>query len=197
MQGTSFCLGRLVPDPVRSPFGIRLYRLLTSPCDRFFSTTYVAEIYETSHALDVGTSRPSTTLPHNADPATRAGSRAMFLHSCFSFFCSIVMPFLVTSLVSIAGHGSSPSLDRRSRFANAQGTYALSWSESTMERLSRRLPTIPFQWLDLNLLWAMAHVAFAVLMFSTFFVGSVWSATLVITLVGFSCRFPPALNHSL
>lgn len=111
----------------------------------------------------------------------------MFLHSCFAFLCSIVLPFLVTSLVPL-NSGSSPSLARRSRFSDAQGTYALSWSESTLERIMQQLPTVPFQWLDLTLLWAMAHVAFSLLMFSTFFVGSVWSATLVLTLVGFSCK---------
>lgn len=119
----------------------------------------------------------------------------MFLQACFSFFCAIVLPFLVSSFVPVASaDGTTTSLGPswqqryRTRHAGANGTYAISWTESTIERLLRRLPTIPFQWLDLNLLWAFAHVAFAVLMFSTWFVGSVWSATLLLTLVGFSCE---------
>jgi hypothetical protein len=68
----------------------------------------------------------------------------------------------------------------------------MAWSESILDKLlnSRFTPTLPFQWLDLSLLWMIAHLFFATLMFSTYIVTRVWSATLVIALLGFCCRCP-------
>ncbi|CAD6566115.1 MAG: hypothetical protein CYPHOPRED_000358 [Cyphobasidiales sp. Tagirdzhanova-0007] len=151
----------------------------------FFSTTYIAEIYETRQPTptDPSTSASYTNaaLPHEADPGTRAGSRAMFLQSLFSFVMSVLLPFFVNSLVP-----SNSSAARQARLPDDRGAYALNWTDSAVARLSGLLPTLPIPWLDLNLLWAISHVVFAVLMFATWLVGAVWSATLILTLVGFS-----------
>lgn len=112
----------------------------------------------------------------------------MFLHSIFAFVMSIVLPFFVSSSAS----GTRQNGIRKARLSDAHGTYAINWSDSPFSQFLQRLPTIPFPWLDLRLLWAVSHAVFAVLMFSTWIVGSVWSGTLMLTLLGFSCelRYP-------
>jgi solute carrier family 45 protein 1/2/4 len=184
----------------------------------FFSTTYVAEIYSSSHpVLGTPAGSPSTTLPHEADPGTRAGSRAMFLQSVFTFIMSIILPFFVNSSAYLSRSSNSPSKHdsslpnpvashsnhSRSKVRLSNDHAATSERSSTaslgrytkpntdhpfLDRILERLPTIPFPWLDLDLLWAISHVAFAVLMFSTWFVGAVWSATLILSLLSFSCK---------
>lgn len=135
-------------------------------------------------------STPGVTSLHEANPATRAGSRAMFLQAVFSFACSVILPFFTVSLVTSdvsTGRQSRPSVDHSSSYRNPR----MAWSESILDKLlnSSFTPNLPFQWLDLSLLWMIAHIFFATLMFSTYFVTQVWSATLVIALLGFCCRF--------
>ena len=140
-----------------------------------------------THATDGVPSSIDTGL-RDSDPGTRAGSRALFLQSIVAFTASVVIPFCVVSGVSTASNG------RRHRLVDEQGTtYALSWSGSSnalVEQLLRYMPTLPFQWLDLTRLWLISHIAFAVLMFATWFVGAVWSATTLLTVLGLCCKQP-------
>lgn len=170
----------------------------------FFSTTYVAEIYQTAYEIQ----QPAVDkigASHGSDPATRAGSRAMFLQAVFSFVCSVVLPFLTTSLVPTVFASNTGPNARRVRTSDDEdrdrsyNNTRMAWSESILDKIlnSRFFPTIPFPWLDLSLLWMIAHLFFAVLMFSTYIVSRVWSATLVIAMLGFcwavTCWAPTSL----
>lgn len=153
----------------------------------------MAEIYQAAHDIQQPPT-PGVTSPHEADPATRAGSRAMFLQAVFSFACSVILPFFTTSLVPMVASSGNGSNGRHSRTSTDQDRKyrnpRLAWSESILDKIlnSRFLPTLPFPWLDLSLLWMIAHIVFALLMFSTYVVSHVWSATLIITLLGFCCK---------
>lgn len=195
MQSASVHVGRLVSHTVRIVFTLSEPQHFTElKLHSFFSTTYVAEIYQSVHDFEAPKT-PTTVSPHEADPATRAGSRAMFLQAVFSFACSIILPFLTASLIPSnlsSANGTNarkvrPSTDEDVGFMRRN---RLAWSESILDKIlnSRFMPTLPFPWLDLSLLWMISHIFFAILMFGTYFVGRVWSATLIITLLGFCCK---------
>lgn len=169
--------------------------------DSFFSTTYVAEIYQNVHDFETPKA-PTATSPHEADPATRAGSRAMFLQAVISFACSVILPFLTAPLVPAGVSANAAGSHRRSSVDEDIGfrrNTRMAWSESILDKIlnSRFIPTLPLAWLDLTLLWMMAHLFFAFLMFSTFFVSRVWSATLIIALLGFSCKLVQISSNQL
>lgn len=194
LQSPGFHLGRMVSDTVRRLYYPNVNAAESFVFDSFFSTTYVAEIYQNVH--DFETPKATTaTSPHEADPATRAGSRAMFLQAVISFACSVILPFLTAPLVP-AGVSVSGGLGHRKARSSVDEDIGfrrntrMAWSESILDKIlnSRFIPTLPLAWLDLTLLWMIAHLFFAFLMFSTFFVSRVWSATLIIALLGFSCK---------
>lgn len=130
----------------------------------FFSTTWIAEIY--AHAQGEPDFATAPTLVR--DLGTRAGTRALFLHSLVALTTSIVVPSLVATT------GETPYLRQPSS------------EQSLFARVAHFLPTLPFAWLNLPLLWTISNGVFSVLLLSTWFAGdSVARASFLIAAMGF------------
>lgn len=95
----------------------------------------------------------------------------MLFHSIVSLSTSIFLPFLI-----------APFSDSPATYAsNFRTTSPLAWS-----KWRSHLPTIPFAWLSLSLLWTLSNGLFSFLLLSTWFASSVGSASLIIAATGFS-----------
>lgn len=127
----------------------------------FYGSTWVGEIYR-RHEVP-GTGGDALT------DVGRAGSRAFIIFSCFSFLCSIVMPWMV----------QSPEDDEK-------GSYTPRPPQSlkaTVNRVKRSKPT-------LLTAWTVANIIFACSMVFAPFVRSVRFATVIIAF----CAVPWAVT---
>ncbi|KAJ3515315.1 hypothetical protein NLJ89_g1827 [Agrocybe chaxingu] len=125
----------------------------------FYTSIYVGDLYKRSQPHP-GSDEAAAALDAEA---TRLGSRALFYSALVSLFANLVMPAFVTEA---AGGG---------RGRNSGATW---WD---------RVCRIPRQMqMHLATVWAASHFVFASCMFATFFTQSVWGATLIVTVTGFS-----------
>ncbi|KAJ2923915.1 hypothetical protein H1R20_g13179, partial [Candolleomyces eurysporus] len=124
----------------------------------FYSTLYVGDLHKQVSPLPT-TDEARASLDAEA---TRLGSRALFFSSVVALAANILLP----SFVPEAKSGKE--------------------DESTSGFWKRicKVPTV--LQIHLATLWAASHVIFAGCMFATFFVHSVWGATILITITGFS-----------
>lgn len=95
---------------------------------------------------------------------TRLGGRTQFYSAILSLFTNIALPFFVFTA------------ETRTSSGNANGFY-----EVKKKGVKDRIPKV-----HLATLWAASHAIFAVCMIATWFVSSVWAATCIMTLTGFS-----------
>ncbi|BGP23963.1 hypothetical protein JCM10295v2_002864 [Rhodotorula toruloides] len=169
---------KTLPRPIRQVFNVQFTGWIGWFPILFFSTTWVAEIYVKSHTTSGATDLASASEEMRA-AATRAGTRAMLWHSVVSLATSILLP----PLVATTPNSTSPSQGERSRTSyGGRGS-----SQSPLEVVKRVLPSIPFTWLSLPLLWAISNAFFAFLLFGgTWMASSVGGASSVIAAAGFS-----------
>lgn len=128
----------------------------------------MAETYVKAHSYDtIGESPPKIQLD-----ATRAGSRAMLLHSLASLFASIIVPLIVAPSIPFESSRCDSSA-RRSR------------AHSFKRRIKRWLPCGQISWLTLELVWTFSNACFALLLFATWLASSVSFASVIVALMGF------------
>lgn len=163
---------RTLPRPIQQVFNVQFAGWIGWFPVLFFSTTWVAEIYVKTRWGDAGTELAQAP-DEVREMATRAGTKAMLWHSVVSLVTSIVLPPLVAPSVPASKN------ERGGGFSSAT-------TSSTLDRLRRFLPRVPFAWLSLPLLWAMSNTLFSVLLLSTFFAKSVGSASFIVATAGFA-----------
>ncbi|TEB23029.1 MFS general substrate transporter [Coprinellus micaceus] len=122
----------------------------------FYSTLYVGDLHKQNSPV------PATDEARKLldAEATRLGSRALFFSSLLALLANVALPAFV------------PEAKTQER----------DYEQSLWERL--RIPKM-FQ-VHLATLWAASHIIFAGCMLATFFTHTVWGATVLITVTGFS-----------
>ncbi|RXW15447.1 hypothetical protein EST38_g10394 [Candolleomyces aberdarensis] len=124
----------------------------------FYSTLYVGDLHKQVSPLPA-TDEARASLDAEA---TRLGSRALFFSSVVALAANILLPSFVPEAKSAKEDESTGGF----------------W---------KRICKVPaVLQIHLATLWAASHVIFAGCMFATFFVQSVWGATILITVTGFS-----------
>ncbi|GAA5822156.1 hypothetical protein JCM11251_004876 [Rhodosporidiobolus azoricus] len=162
---------KTLPRPIRQVFNVQFTSWIGWFPVLFFSTTWVAETYlraSSDPSADLASAPASVR-----EAATRAGTKAMLWHSVVSLVTSILIPPLVDS-------GDGKTNDGRGRYRSRGGGHP-QW-----EQVKRYLPSLPFTWLSLPLLWTLSNFLFASLLFSTWFASSVAGATVVLATMGFA-----------
>ncbi|KAI8331943.1 major facilitator superfamily domain-containing protein [Chlamydoabsidia padenii] len=133
----------------------------------FYSTTWVAEIYDKTALQHPSPNGSSDTVGQ----ATRAGSLAFLVYSIVSLVASFFIPLLVKS----SQHRSHDD-DHLFEF-NIYGKHVT----FSLERYTRSL-----QCLTLPRMWTISHFIFCIAMLSTILVSDVVAASLVIGICGLS-----------
>ncbi|KWU47353.1 hypothetical protein RHOSPDRAFT_6124, partial [Rhodotorula sp. JG-1b] len=174
---------KTLPRPIRQVFHVQFTGWIGWFPILFFSTTWVAEIYVKSLAGAAPGAELATATDVVREAATRAGTRAMLWHSVVSLVVSIVVPPLVSSDDNSPASMPHPTPSARRRAAfGGRNKDAPRW----LVIAKRFLPSIPFQWLTLPLLWAVSNAVFSLLLIGgTWTAKSVWSASFVVAAAGF------------
>ncbi|KAF9036322.1 major facilitator superfamily domain-containing protein [Panaeolus papilionaceus] len=147
---------RTLPHTIQQICFIQLFAWIAWFPILFYSTIYVGDFHKRNS--------PLPDSPQEQDildtEATRLGSRALFYSALISLFLNLVLPAFVTETAGKASpRASSPQ-----------------WGLVIPPRLKVHLSTM----------WAIGHLILSACMFATFFVDSVWGATTIITITGFS-----------
>ncbi|KAF8994064.1 major facilitator superfamily domain-containing protein [Cyathus striatus] len=132
----------------------------------FYTTIYVGDLHKRASPM------PQTDEEQAAldTEATRLGSRALFCSSVLSLLMNVILPAFV------AEAAETP------RSADGRG-----WADRSGKKWWEKLLVVPRR-LQVHLasLWAVSHGIFAACMLATFFTESVFGATILITVTGFS-----------
>ncbi|KAG6827803.1 hypothetical protein H0H92_010409 [Tricholoma furcatifolium] len=129
----------------------------------FYTTIYIGDLYRRSTPISA-----STTIDERNAEATRLGTRALFYSSVLSLFLNIILPaFVATS--------TKRARTQQQRTSSSSGKGIWSWFQIP-ERMKVKLAT----------LWAMSHLVLAGCMLSTLFTDSVFGATILMSITGFS-----------
>ncbi|KAL1921966.1 uncharacterized protein VTP21DRAFT_10608 [Calcarisporiella thermophila] len=165
-----------LPKPVQRLCNVQFFAWMGWFPFSFYSTTWIAEIYAKNNA-DAVVSVPSGD---KVGSATRSGSYAMLINSVISLLSSFLLPVFVkpttrntrrnSRMVSAASSASSANIFRR-----AWGRVQLAFGR-----------VLPLDFLTLPRTWTASHFLFFLAMFSTFFVGDVTGATVIIAICGMS-----------
>ncbi|KAI7883564.1 MFS general substrate transporter [Lichtheimia hyalospora FSU 10163] len=156
-----------LPTPIRRICNVQFFAWFGWFPFLFYSTTWVAEIYDET-ALDGSGSGDDTS--DAVGQATRAGSFAFLVYSLVSLGASFVLPLIVT-----------PSYDDQKKAAPSfqiciRGkTYTITPSKY-----------LKIKYLNIQRAWTASHFIFLIAMFSTFFVSNVAGASIVIGVCGIS-----------
>jgi solute carrier family 45 protein 1/2/4 len=158
----------------------------------FYSTTYVAEVMakEVGHTPDI-------------DKATRAGSLALLIYSFVAIIAGTLLPYLSARDRRLLRPESEKAHDEDEDSEDEEDvemdrirTMVREWkAEAARHGRPLKLPTsmsadstvgqmliaVPFM---LRNIWTAGLLLFAVIMGSTFFITTVWQATVAIALVG-------------
>ncbi|RXK42648.1 solute carrier family 45, member 1/2/4 [Tremella mesenterica] len=140
----------------------------------FYSTTYVAEVM----AHEIG-------REPDIDKATRAGSLALLIYSFVAIGAGTLLPYLNARdrrLLKPPTEKIEDDEDEEDEEMDRIREMVRQWkAEAAREGRPLRLPTMPFM---LRNIWTAGLLLFAILMGLTFFVSTVWQATVLISLVG-------------
>ncbi|KAF6760581.1 sucrose transporter [Ephemerocybe angulata] len=126
----------------------------------FYSTLYVGDLHKQTSPIPE-TDEARTLLDAEA---TRLGSRALFLSSVLALLANVLLPAFVPEAKALQMDGRELDNPWWKRFTQVP------------KRLQVHLAT----------LWAASHLIFAGCMLATFFTHTVWGATVLITVTGFS-----------
>ncbi|GAA5987039.1 hypothetical protein JCM10908_001002 [Rhodotorula pacifica] len=174
---------KTLPRPIRQVFNVQFTGWIGWFPILFFSTTWVAEIYVKTRAGAASGAELATASDDVREAATRAGTHAMLWHSVVSLVTSIVVPPLVRT---DEGKAASSPVGTASRRRGGGGLDSRNEEPQWLVVAKRFLPSVPFHWLTLPLLWAVSNGIFSFLLVAgTWIAGSVWSASFVIAAAGF------------
>ncbi|KAF5324984.1 hypothetical protein D9619_009553 [Psilocybe cf. subviscida] len=129
----------------------------------FYSTLYVGDLHKRASPSPTDDEARAALDAQ----ATRLGSRALFFSALLSLFVNLALPMFVTEAAS----AGTPL----TRLGKQQKSW---WARITHVPRGMQL--------HLSTLWAVSHLVFSMCMMATFFTHSVWGATLIITVTGFS-----------
>ncbi|KAJ8523423.1 hypothetical protein ONZ45_g135 [Pleurotus djamor] len=151
----------------------------------FYATTYIGQImaYELKKEPD-------------PDVATRRGEFAMLLFSIVSVVSGTVLPHLASRDRRLMTHRGD--VDQDAEISRIRNTIREWRAEAAQQGQPLRLPVMPFL---LRNIWTGAMLLFTFLTFSTFFITTVFQATIMISLVGIcwsvACWVPFAIIMEL
>ncbi|GAA5882172.1 hypothetical protein JCM16303_002262 [Sporobolomyces ruberrimus] len=171
---------RTIPKPIQSVFNVQFTSWLGWFPVLFFTTTWIAEIYVTT-LKPVSYSELAEAPTTIQEDATRAGTTAMFYHSCVALITSILIPPLISPTYSSTYTSSSPP----SRTHPYGASISSSTTNDFLTKLKRFFP-IPVPGLSLPLLWTFSTGLFGSLLLMCSAIQSVQGATVVIALIGFN-----------
>jgi solute carrier family 45 protein 1/2/4 len=159
---------RTLPRPVRRVCYVQIFAFMGWFPFLFYSTTWVGEIMakELNQEPDV-------------DKATRAGAFAMFWYSIVAVIAGTLLPYLASRDNRLLKETDDESPDVE--IVRIRETVRQWKAEAAREGRQLQLPVMPFM---LRNIWTGALLLFSVVMMSTFFITTVWQASIAISIVG-------------
>ncbi|KAG8823677.1 hypothetical protein FRC17_009261 [Serendipita sp. 399] len=160
-----------LPKPIRRVCMVQIFAFIGWFPFLFYATVWVGEVM----AYEIGRD------PTVAD-ATRAGELALLISSIVSVVVGTVLPYIAQRDTRLLSKGDDDE-DEDEEVSRIRAMVR-SW-KAEAARMGRplHLPAMPFM---LRNIWTGGLLLFGILMMSTFFVTTVWQATVVIALVGIS-----------
>ena len=173
----------------------------------FYITTYIGEIY-TEPFFESNPHLSEAETDALWERGTRLGTRALLVYALTTFSSSVVLPFLVASSYKapelpprtpMTPGARTPATPLTPHTPGGQSigggggyfgyqpyTDASSKADKNRHPVMRllRIRNIEIRWLTLRRAWMLSHYLFALLMFATFFVRDVTSATVLVGLIG-------------
>lgn len=135
----------------------------------FYCTTWIGELWVQPYF----TENPNMTMEEiNAiyEKSTRVGTFALLVWAITSLIANVFLPFIVAP----THQPSTP----------APSNHSMHSSKSYTTRVDRFLDALVIPWLTLQRAWMISIVIFAVSLFSTFFITSPTTATVVVGVIG-------------
>ncbi|ORX36430.1 major facilitator superfamily domain-containing protein [Kockovaella imperatae] len=161
-----------LPKPVRRVCIVQIAAFMGWFPYLFYSTTYVAHVMadELGHEPDL-------------DKATRAGSLALLIYSFVAIVAGTLLPYLASRDRRLLGaiDAGGETDDEEADLEQIREQVRQWKAESARHGKPLKLPTMPFM---LRNIWTAGLLLFAAIMASTFFIRTVWQATVAIALVG-------------
>ncbi|WVF66722.1 hypothetical protein IAT40_001464 [Kwoniella sp. CBS 6097] len=170
-----------LPKPVRRVCIVQIAAFMGWFPYLFYSTTYVAEVmtHELGHQPDI-------------DKATRAGSLALLIYSFVAIIAGTLLPYLnardrrllkpMSEKLRDGETNNDESEDEDDVEMERIREMVQQWkAEAAREGRPLKLPRMPFM---LRNIWTAGLALFGILMGTTFFITTVWQATVMIALVG-------------
>ncbi|EJU06217.1 MFS general substrate transporter [Dacryopinax primogenitus] len=159
-----------LPKPVRRVCYVQVFSFMGWFPFLFYSTTWVGEVMAQEIDADP-----------DVDTATRAGELAMLFYSIMAVVAGTLLPYLAARdqrLLEVVKDEREDAEIARIRIM------VHSWKiEAARKGEPLKLPTMPFM---LRNIWTGALLLYTAVMMSTFFVKTVFQATIAITLLGIS-----------
>ncbi|KZO99261.1 hypothetical protein CALVIDRAFT_477540 [Calocera viscosa TUFC12733] len=158
---------RTLPPKIRQICMIQFFNWIAWFPILFYSSEWVGEIYTRSQVVE----GRSATDPAVVSEAMRVGSEALFWQSAVVLTATVLLPILVAF--------AEEALARRGSASNRS-----KWSDSWIPSAVLRVFSLPY-------LWAVCHLLFAIMMFLTYIIDSVWGASCILAVLG----IPSAVNN--
>lgn len=164
----------------------------------FYSTTYIGQLY-VNPIFDKHPDLSEDDIDKAWAEATRIGTFALLIYAIVSFTANIILPLMVVPTykqivvpepVVPDSPPEEPELTRRMSFSSMPfGTSSEPLIDSHSLRKGEKkdlLSMLQIPGLTLRRMWLLAHLLFAICMFSTFFIYTSQAATVDIGIVGIS-----------
>ncbi|PFH53502.1 hypothetical protein AMATHDRAFT_54630 [Amanita thiersii Skay4041] len=165
----------------------------------FYTTIYIGDIHKNAILASSVSPLSSQERAELDAEATRLGSRALFYSALVSLFGNVVLPYFVYGAdcvdechgrgkgrdpqeLHLDTDGAAPSIHQTLPTADhaKRGWLRFPWRMLTSFRVPQKLK------IHLATLWGISHLVVAGCMFGTFITSSVFGASLLITITGFS-----------
>jgi solute carrier family 45, member 1/2/4 len=171
----------------------------------YYSTTYIGQIY-VNPIFEEHRNLSDEDINKAWEAATRIGSFALLVNAIICFTSNIVLPLIIVpsynriEVPAAVRHrerrgslSDSPDnvvyeslLDHGNNRDGGETTLNKKEKKSKMAWFSATLQKLRIPGLTLRRTWLFSHVLFALCMFSTIFITSIWAATVVIGIIGIS-----------
>ena len=157
----------------------------------FYITTYIGQL----HVNPIFAENPNLS-PAEIDAAwvnaTRVGTFALLIFAITSFSSNVLLPIIIVPTYRPPPPTSPAALPQRPSTPGTPGTLSASMtsffpstpSPESHSRLARLLSKCQIPWLTLRRAWLLAHILFALCMFSTFFIRTTAAATVLVGVIG-------------
>lgn len=157
-----------LPKPIRRVCYVQIFAFMGWFPFLFYATTYVGQVMANE-----------LNKEPDHDLATRTGEFAMLIYSVVGVAAGTILPYIVSRDRRLMAHKTD--VDQDAEISRLRETVHEWRVEAARHGRPLRLPVMP---LLLRNIWTGALLFFSLLMFSTFFVRTVFQATILISLVG-------------